>query len=76
LEPGTSQQKMVRIGVGGGLLTRLLFFIRIAEDDNVVVAGWLEQTVVEVVKESSSEFLMPRCIREGVVLLIRSKIHH
>jgi hypothetical protein len=38
------------IGVDGGLLTRLLFFIGVAEDDYLAVVGRSEEVVVEVAK--------------------------
>jgi hypothetical protein len=63
-------------GISESLLTRLLFFIRVTENDDLAVVGWPKKTMVEVTKELSGEFLILLCIEESVFLLIRSQIHH
>jgi hypothetical protein len=43
------------IGVHGGLLTCLLLFIGVAEDDHLAIAEWSEEVAVEVAKQSFGE---------------------
>jgi hypothetical protein len=45
-------------GVGGILLAHLFFFIRVAEDDDLVIARWPKDTTVEVTEESPGELLI------------------
>jgi hypothetical protein len=46
-------------GIGGILLTHLFFFfIRVTKDDDLAIARWPMDIVVEVVKESPGELLI------------------
>jgi hypothetical protein len=58
-------------GVGGILLAHLFFFIRIAEDDEFIIAGRPKNIAVEVTKESPSELLILRGIRDETFLIRR-----
>jgi hypothetical protein len=60
--------------VGGDLLMHLVFFIRVIEDNDVVVARRPTKFVIEFTKEPSGELLIPRIVGEDF-LLIRRKIH-
>jgi hypothetical protein len=40
----------------------LLFFIRVAEDDDLAITGWPKDVVVDVTKKPSGERLIPRDI--------------
>jgi hypothetical protein len=53
------------------LLTHLLFFIGVAEDDDLVIAGQPEDTAIEVTKKLPGELLIPRCIRDEAFLILR-----
>jgi hypothetical protein len=44
------------------LLTHLLFFIRVVEDDDIAVIRWPKKIVVEVTEESLGELLILRGI--------------
>jgi hypothetical protein len=57
------------IDVGIVLLTHLLFYIRVTEDDNLADAGLPEKTAVEVGEEPPSKFLILRGIREDALLI-------
>jgi hypothetical protein len=50
---------MHNIGVSGGLLTRFLFFIGVAEDDHLAVAGRSEEVTVEVAEQPFGELRVP-----------------
>jgi hypothetical protein len=52
------------IGVGDGFLMRLLFFIRVAEDNALAIARRPKNVAVEVTEESSGEFLIARGLRD------------
>jgi hypothetical protein len=60
---------------GGDLLVHLLFFIRVAEDNDITVAKWPKKFTVEFTEESSSELGLTRDLMEDF-LLIERKIHH
>jgi hypothetical protein len=53
------------------LLTHLFFFIGVAEDDDLVIIGQPEDTVIEVTKKLPSELLIPRGIRDEAFLILR-----
>jgi hypothetical protein len=59
----------------GVLLVHLLFFIRVANNDDIAIAGRPKKPAVEVIEESLGELLLPRSVGEGIFLL-RRKIHH
>jgi hypothetical protein len=52
---GPHSKRWCSIGIDGSFLTHLLFFIGVAEDDDLAVAGRPETTAVEVTEESSDE---------------------
>jgi hypothetical protein len=41
------------------LLTRLLFFIKVADDDDLAINGRTKKTMVEVIEEPPSKILIP-----------------
>jgi hypothetical protein len=47
------------ISVDGVVLTCLLFFNRVVDDDDVAITGWPKKTVIEVTEESHGEILIP-----------------
>jgi hypothetical protein len=53
----------------------LLFFIGVAEDDDVAIVGRPKKLTVEVVEEFPSELLISRGVEEDV-FRIRGWIHH
>jgi hypothetical protein len=54
-----------------------LFFIRVVEDDDLVIIGWPEDTTVEVTEESPGKLLIPLGIRNETFLIRRQRqIHH
>jgi hypothetical protein len=53
----------------------VLFFIRVAEDDDVVVTERPKKFAVKFAEESPDELLVPHGVREDF-LLIGRKIHH
>jgi hypothetical protein len=60
------------IGVGGILLTHLLFFfIRATKDDDVSIIGWPKKTVVEVTEELLGKLLILRGVTEEIFLVRR-----
>jgi hypothetical protein len=57
---GHYSRKWCSFGVGGILLVHLLFFlIRVAEDDDLAIAGWPKELAVEVAKEPFGELRIP-----------------
>jgi hypothetical protein len=54
----------------------LLFFINVAEDDDITITGRPKEPTVEVTEESSGELFIPRGLGESIFLLIRREIHH
>jgi hypothetical protein len=64
------------IGVGGDLLTHILFFIRVTEDDELVIARCPQNVAVEVAEELPGELHIPQSIRDETLLIRRwRKIH-
>jgi hypothetical protein len=47
------------LGVGGGVLVRLIFVVRITEDNDFAIAGRPENVAVEVTEELPGELLVP-----------------
>jgi hypothetical protein len=57
---GLYNRKWCGFGIGGTLLTHLLFFlIGVTEDDNLVIIGRAKEPVIEVTKESFGELYIP-----------------
>jgi hypothetical protein len=56
---GVHSRRWSSFGVGGDLLTHLLFFIGVAEDDDVVIAGQPKEPTVEFAEESSDGLFIP-----------------
>jgi hypothetical protein len=63
LEPGSPQQKVEQLRRPPH---HLLFFIGVAEDDDVVITGWSKELTVEVAKEFLRELLIPQGVVEEV----------
>jgi hypothetical protein len=57
------------ITVRGILLAYLFLFIGVTEDDDFAITGWPKNSAVEVAKESSSDLLIPRGIRDETFLI-------
>jgi hypothetical protein len=56
---GVYSRRWNNLGVDGGVLVRLIFVIRITEDDDFAVAGRPENVSVEVAEELPGELLVP-----------------
>jgi hypothetical protein len=56
---GVYNRRWSSLGVDGGVLVRLIFIIRITEDDDFAVAGRPEKVAVEVTEELPGELLIP-----------------
>jgi hypothetical protein len=72
---GIHSRRWSSFDVGGDILARLLFFIGVAEDDDIAVTRRPKKLVVEFIEEPSGELLVPRDIGEDF-LFIERKIHH
>jgi hypothetical protein len=68
---GLHRRRWHNIGIDGILLTHLLFFIEVVEDDDVSVTGRPKKTAVEVVEELPSELLIMQGVREENLLVRR-----
>jgi hypothetical protein len=55
---GVCNRRWSSLGVEGGVLVRLIFIIRITEDNNFVVAGRPEDVAIEVTEELPDELLI------------------
>jgi hypothetical protein len=53
----------------------LLFFIGVAEDDDLVVTKWPKKVTIEVVKEFLGKLYIPQGIKEDI-FIFRRHIHH
>jgi hypothetical protein len=56
-------------GIGGDLLTHLLFLIRVAEDDDLAITRWPQDSVVKVTEESSGKLCIPRSIGDEALVI-------
>jgi hypothetical protein len=52
------------LGISGGLLPHLLFFIGVAEDDHIAVTGQSEEVAVKVAKQSFDELHVSSSVSE------------
>jgi hypothetical protein len=59
------------IDLGGVLLAHLLFFIGVAEDDDVAIIGRPKKTAGKVAEELPREFFILRGVREEIFLVRR-----
>jgi hypothetical protein len=55
---GPHSRRWCSFDIGGILLAHFFFFMRVAEDDDVAIAGRPEDVAVEVTKKSSAELLI------------------
>jgi hypothetical protein len=56
---GVYSRRWSSLGVDGGVLVRLIFVIRITEDDDFAITGRPENVAVEVAEELPGELLVP-----------------
>jgi hypothetical protein len=56
---GVYSRRWSSLDVGGGVLVRLIFVVRITEDNDFAIVGRPENVAVEVTEELPGELLVP-----------------
>jgi hypothetical protein len=56
---GVHSRKWSSFSISSDLLIHLLFFINVAEDDDIAITGRPREPTVEVTEESSGELFIP-----------------
>jgi hypothetical protein len=56
---GVPWRKWHGTGIGVVILAHLLFFLKVANDDNITIVGRPKMTAVEVTEQLAGNFLIP-----------------
>jgi hypothetical protein len=68
---GVCSRRWSSLGVDDNVLVRLIFIVRVTENNDFAIAGRPEDVTVEVTEELPGELLVPWGISEGILIAWR-----